>query len=239
MPPVFTRLFADRLDRTAALHRRRGDRRHAARARHRPHRARRLPPGGAAAAATEVVTTARHRRRRRTSAGRPSTCCSARWPRPTAAPRSPSCSPAWARTASAAPSSCAAPAPRSSRRTRRPRSSGACPARSPTAGLADEVLPLDEIAAHVLISRHRRRPARATSHGGDPMTSDRPGVRLRQRPGPARERRSCSRPGKEYLVEARLLPLARQPGMPSVVGVRRPRAAAPRPGRSTGRSSTR
>ncbi len=69
---------------------RRGRQRRTGPAGHRLHRTRGLPPGGHAA---------RHRGhharstavRRRTSAAPPSTCCSARSPRPTALPRSPSC----------------------------------------------------------------------------------------------------------------------------------------------------
>ena len=46
-------------------------------------------------------------------------------------------------------------------------------------------------------------------------------------------------PGKEYLVEARLLPIARQLGMPDVSAVRRVGAHPARPGQACGASSRR
>ena len=82
------------------------------------------------------------------------------------------------------------------------------------AGLADEVLPLDRIAEAIT-----RRLA-----GGPPSAQPAPGraeapddphrhqLRLGARSSCTRRARSCSQPGKEYLVEARLLPIARAAG---------------------------
>ena len=113
MPPVFTRQFAQRLDRLCALRVVEAVRRQPARARAPSH----LAPGDHHLVVRSRPARGLHdrrstRARRRTSAARPSTRCSARRSPPTTAPSWPSCSPAWAPTAATAPARSAPPAAR-------------------------------------------------------------------------------------------------------------------------------
>ena len=82
------------------------------------------------------------------------------------------------------------------------------------AGFADEVLPLDRVAEAILRAPRRSGPPAAPAPRS-PEAPDDP----HRRPASTgsarwctRRARSCWQPGKEYLVEARLLPLARQAG---------------------------
>ena len=110
MPPVFTRQFAQRLDRLCAAARRRGRRRQPAAARHRAPRPRRPPPRRPRHGARGLHTGAQPgpagellppRRRPAVPLGRRP---------PTTAPSWPSCSPAWAPTAATAPARSGPPA---------------------------------------------------------------------------------------------------------------------------------